>query len=103
MKISELPPDIKKLALLRQQECHFFTDGKFSDNLTRAFLWSDTDEDVNFWDHWDDKECEIIQPKTDKEEITDIIQKKIDIMEMRKFPNYNLAIGILKDLIREIK
>ena len=50
----------------------------------------------------DIKELEIIQPKTDKEEITDIIQKKIDIMEMRKFPNYNLAIGILKDLIREI-
>jgi hypothetical protein len=49
------------------------------------------------------KELGTIQQKTDKEEITDIIQKKIDIMEMRKFPNYNLAIGILKDLIREIK
>ena len=50
----------------------------------------------------DNKEFELTQPKTEKEKITEIIQKKIDIMEMRKFPNYNLAIGILKDLIREI-
>jgi hypothetical protein len=100
MKISELPQEIKELALLRQQE-----DGKYlnTNNLEDAFLWADTTEGRKYWSEWHEKEFGIIQPKTDKEEITDIIQKKIDIMEMRKFPNYNLAIGILKDLIREIK
>jgi hypothetical protein len=103
MKISELPPDIKKLALLRQQECLSLNHDKGADQLCLAFEWGSTIESYDFWEHWNEKEVETIQLKTDKEEITEIIQKKIDIMEMRKFPNYNLAIGILKDLIREIK
>ena len=37
------------------------------------------------------------------EEITDIIEKKIATMSSRGFESYYLPIGILKDLIREIK
>jgi hypothetical protein len=104
MKISELPKYERELALLRQQEEkdeNIFS--KTEDNLEEAFYWRNTEEGNDFWEHWDNKEVDAIPIKTEKEQITDMIQKKIDIMEMRKFPNYNLAIGILKDLIREIK
>ncbi len=98
MKISELPLEVKELALLRQQERPIVLE---SDYLDDAFSWFYTEEGTTYWNEWHLKD--FVEPKTDKEIITEIIQKKIDIMEMRKFPNYNLAIGILKDLIREIK
>ena len=32
----------------------------------------------------------------------DMMNRKIEIMETRKFPNYSLAIRIIQDIIREI-
>ncbi len=57
MKISELPKEIKELALLRQEECinNDWCD-KSSNNLEDAFEWSETKEGQDFWREWCDKE-----------------------------------------------
>ena len=36
------------------------------------------------------------------EDAKDMLYRKIDIMETRKFPEYSLAIRIVQDVIREI-
>jgi hypothetical protein len=55
MKISELPLDIKKLALenIRNQKTKVM--GNF---LSSSFNWSESKEGYSFWDEWDDKEYE---------------------------------------------
>ena len=117
MNISELPQEIKELALLRQQECIYTTHDKGTDNLCLAFDWSKTKEGLEYWEEYYWKEAVIIEPKNIEtgtvitngkvwksvEEITDIIEKKIATMSSRGFESYYLPIGILKDLIREIK
>jgi hypothetical protein len=103
MRISELPQEIKELALLRQQEeKEIFVFSKTADDLDDAFYWKDTEEGNDFWEYWDNKEVGTIEPKNYNEIIT-IIETKIDTMSSRGFESYYLPIGILKDLIREIK
>ena len=53
MKISDLPPGLKELALLRQMECIHGFD-KDEDTLSKAFSWADTLEKYDFWDEIDD-------------------------------------------------
>lgn len=55
MKISELPQEIKKLALEYQRNDKKGLD-KTTDLLCDAFWWDDTKEGYNYWDKWDDKE-----------------------------------------------
>ena len=98
MKISELPQEIKALAFLRQKECLSLNYDKSTDDLDSAFDWTKTKEKYDYWNEWDDRKF-----KTDKEKITDIIDNKIATMSSRGFESYYLPIGILKDLIREIK
>lgn len=52
MKISELPLEIKELALLRRTQ-----DGTDlqSDDICEAFEWSKTKEGYQYWEKWHDK------------------------------------------------
>ena len=49
MKISELPEEVKELALLRQKE---IPDDLETDNLTMAFNWYNTEEGSDYWNQW---------------------------------------------------
>jgi hypothetical protein len=97
MRISELPQEIKELALFRQLEFNDLKYSKTTDKLGNSFNWEKTPEGHDYWDEWDDKE-----PKN-YDEIIYIIETKIATMSSRGFESYYLPIGILKDLIREIK
>ncbi len=97
MRISELPQEIKETALFRQLEFNDLKYSKTTDHLGAAFDWGKTIEGHEYWDEWDDKE-----PKN-YDEIIYIIETKIATMSSRGFESYYLPIGILKDLIREIK
>lgn len=61
MKISELPQEIRTLAI------HYFkTDiankGKeLIDDLEDAFSWPETKEGYNYWANWNDRGCDSIQ------------------------------------------
>jgi hypothetical protein len=94
MKISELPQEIKELALLRQKER---PDDSETDYLNAAFAWFYTEEGLYYWSDWHSKET------ANQDKIIAIIEKKIATMSSRGFESYRLPIGILKDLIREIK
>jgi hypothetical protein len=100
MRISELPEGERELALLRQIECQS-TYNKTTDNLALAFDWYGTIEGDEYWSDWNHKEG-TIEPKNYDDVIT-IIETKIATMSSRGFESYYLPIGILKDLIREIK
>ena len=57
MKISELPQEVKELALMYQKnEKNNIRYSKTTDNLKDAFKWSGTKEGVDFWDGWCEKE-----------------------------------------------
>ena len=56
MRISELPQDIKELALKYRSNNKKGLD-KFSDSLQDAFWWDETVEGFNYWNEWDDKEA----------------------------------------------
>jgi hypothetical protein len=99
MKISELPQEIKELALLRQKER---ANGNITDSIGDAFVWSITEEGHEYWKEFDSKEAEIIESKN-YDDVIAIIETKIATMSSRGFESYYLPIGILKDLIREIK
>ena len=98
MRISELPQDIKELALLRQSEEKDTLYSKTTDDLEFAFKYSFTEEGHKFWIDWFLKE----NPKN-CDKIIAIIEKKIATMSSRGFESYYLPLAILKDLIREIK
>ena len=53
MKISELPPGLKELALLRQKEDTEEFYDKDTNKLLDAFGWNNTPERFNFWDDID--------------------------------------------------
>jgi thymidylate synthase len=97
MRISELPQEIKELALLRQKER---PNNSESDYLDEAFSWYYTEEGTTYWNEWNLKD--FVEPKNYDDVIT-IIETKIATMSSRGFESYYLPIGILKDLIREIK
>jgi hypothetical protein len=50
MKISELPEEVRELALLRQKECisKYYRDKK-TDTLSLAFDWGETKEGYEYW------------------------------------------------------
>ena len=99
MRISELPEGERELALLRQQECNNADFSKTTDDLWDAFDWEATIEEHEYWSKWF-----FIDPVIKIEEkIIAIIETKIATMSSRGFESYYLPIGILKDLIREIK
>ena len=56
MRISELPPDIREIALQRQRECKDELCDKYSDDLSNAFIWEVTPEGHDFWSDLYDKE-----------------------------------------------
>ena len=56
MKISELPEEIRKVALLRQQECKDPDYEKNTDELEEAFEWDDTEEGEDYWGELDEAE-----------------------------------------------
>jgi hypothetical protein len=49
MRISELPEEIRKVALLRQQECKDDYYDKKTDNLWNAFEWETAKEGLEYW------------------------------------------------------
>jgi hypothetical protein len=49
MKISELPEDIKKIALEYQRNEKNIHCNKETDDLNMAFEWSETKEEFNYW------------------------------------------------------
>jgi hypothetical protein len=102
MKISELPQDIKKLALLRQQQEKDIIFSKTEDDLDEAFYWRGTEEGNGFWEHWDNKEAGTIEYKN-YDDVIAIIETKIAYMQSVDAEMFYLTIGVLKDLIREIK
>jgi hypothetical protein len=63
MKISELPEEVRELALLRQKECECYFHSKGTDNLWHAFDWNETKEGKDFWSEWHDKEGVKEEPK----------------------------------------
>mgnify|MGYP003671016532 CR=1 FL=1 len=76
MKISELPEEVRKLALLRQIQCkNTYYINRTTDFLNLAFDWSSTIEGYQFWDELFKKEYykptiidEIVEAITIKEE-----------------------------------
>jgi hypothetical protein len=90
------------LALLRQIECLSLNHDKGTDDLNLAFSWSLSAEGFNYWDNFYTQEAYKIEPKN-YDDVIAIIETKITIMSLRAFESYRLPIGILKDLIREIK
>ena len=101
MMIFELPQEIEELALLRQQECISKDFSKTTSNLVSAFDWYDTIEGDPYWSNWYHKKATIKLKNYD--DVIAIIETKIATMSSRGFESYYLPIGILKDLIREIK
>jgi hypothetical protein len=68
MKISELPFEVKVLALLRQKEIvsKYYRDKK-TDDLDLAFDWSETEEGFNYWEkYYLQEDSEIIESKEPK-------------------------------------
>jgi hypothetical protein len=65
MKISELPEEVKALALLRQLECKCFFHSKNTDNLWHAFDWSETIEGDEYWCEFHESVAEIKEPKSE--------------------------------------
>jgi hypothetical protein len=102
MRISQLPKGIRELALLRQIECLSLNHDKGTDDLNLAFNWSLSAEGFNYWDNFYIQEAYKIQTKN-YDDVIAIIETKIATMSSRGFESYYLPIGILKDLIREIK
>jgi hypothetical protein len=99
MNISELPQDIKELALLRQKEGKL---DKFTDDLDDAFDWSETIEGHYYWKYWYDKQYGKVKPKNHEDAIA-IIDAKIAYMQSVDAEMFYLTIGVLKDLIISIK
>jgi hypothetical protein len=52
MKISELPEEVKVLALLRQKECNHSDFWKTTDDLNSSFDWEETKEGFSYWEKW---------------------------------------------------
>jgi hypothetical protein len=67
MKISELPQEIKVLALenviLQKEEIK-------ADCLSSSFHWGESKEGFKFWDEWDDKEYEPELTKKNKYQVS---------------------------------
>jgi hypothetical protein len=57
MKISELPLEVKELALLRQKEEKDDDYEKTTQDLADAFCWGQTKEGFDYWNEWDDKKA----------------------------------------------
>lgn len=53
MRISELPPALRELALRRQMECKDEDCNEDSDVLCDAFIWENTEEGHHFWSELD--------------------------------------------------
>jgi hypothetical protein len=66
MKISELPQDIKELALENIRNQKTKVTGNF---LSSSFNWSESKEGYSFWDEWDDKEYEPELTKKNKYQV----------------------------------
>lgn len=56
MKISELPQEVRELALKYQQNDPNWYHSIKTDNLENAFTWKYTKEGEKFWSEWDEKE-----------------------------------------------
>ena len=52
MRISELPKEIKELALLRQKERNKDLN---TDDIANAFVWGNTPEGHYYWSKWNTK------------------------------------------------
>lgn len=50
MKISELPENIREIALQRQRDCKADWANKNTDDLSKAFEWSLTPEQHQYWE-----------------------------------------------------
>jgi hypothetical protein len=62
MKISELPKEVRELALLNQkQEIENYSTT--TDELEDAFCWDSTEEGEDYWFDWDNKELIKEEPK----------------------------------------
>lgn len=58
MLISELPEDIREIALQRQKECKDLRYDKNTDDLSWAFIWEVTPEGHDYWEHLEYGEIE---------------------------------------------
>jgi len=59
MKISELPQEVRELALKYQrEEKNNVRYSKITDDLLDAFHWADTREGYDFWEEWINKPSE---------------------------------------------
>lgn len=59
MLISQLPPEIREVALQRQRECKDIFYDKNSDDLEWAFIWDETPEGGDYWYNLRDSVIEI--------------------------------------------
>jgi hypothetical protein len=99
MKISELPLDIKELALKYQKKelaTHYL---KTTDNLKDAFSWSCTDEDHDFWKKWHDKEYEPELTKKNKYQVN-CKEITIDVYDVLKA--FNVRNPAIQHAIKKI-
>lgn len=58
MKISELPQEVRALALMYQKDEESNSPDKTTDNLVLAFNWLHTKEGYAFWEKWHKKPSE---------------------------------------------
>jgi transcription elongation factor len=66
MKISELPQEIKELAL---ENIEYQKREIIKDRLSESFIWNNSKEGYSFWDEWDDKEYEPELTKKNKYQV----------------------------------
>jgi hypothetical protein len=80
MKISELPEEVKELALLRQKKSvsKYYTDKK-TDNLDLAFDWEETTEGYSYWGGWKEK----------------FVDEKVNLIEKEEPKHYDNSKGSL--------
>jgi hypothetical protein len=75
MKISELPPEIRELALLRQKECTNKASIKDTKYLSQAFEWGKTKEGYQFWYNFHNNKGNITQDQNVNEVIESFKQR----------------------------
>ena len=63
MKISELPEEVRELALLNQKNSRSITHDQNTDELQFAFPWSNTPEGHNYWSDLHFKKETTTEPK----------------------------------------
>jgi len=91
MKISELPQEVREKALEHQRnetDCYF---SKSTDNLVKAFPWSNTKEGGAYWADWDLKKMS--KNNGGQTDYYDLPKESTSIQDLIEHREMNFSIG----------